>query len=40
VCKLLQRLEDAFAARRIKVAIACKQLYHDREEVTCHLRRL
>ena len=40
VCKLLQRLEDAFAARRIKVSIACKQLYHDREEVTCHLRRL
>jgi 23S rRNA (cytidine2498-2'-O)-methyltransferase len=40
VCKLLQRLEDAFAARRLKVSIACKQLYHDREEVTCHLRRL
>ena len=40
VCKLLQRLQDAFAERRIKVAIACKQLYHDREEVTCHLRRL
>lgn len=40
VGKLLQRLEDAFKARRIKVAIACKQLYHDREEVTCHFRRL
>ncbi|HWV08948.1 MAG TPA: 23S rRNA (cytidine(2498)-2'-O)-methyltransferase RlmM [Pseudomonas sp.] len=40
VRRLLQRLEDAFAARRIKVSIACKQLYHDREEVTCHLRRL
>ena len=40
VCKLLQRLQDAFAERRIKVAIACKQLYHDREDVTCHLRRL
>ena len=40
VSKLLQRLQDAFAERRIKVAIACKQLYHDREEVTCHLRRL
>lgn len=40
VRKLLQRLEDAFKARRIKVSMACKQLYHDREEVTCHLRRL
>jgi 23S rRNA (cytidine2498-2'-O)-methyltransferase len=40
VRRLLQRLEDAFAARKIKVSIACKQLYHDREEVTCHLRRL
>ncbi|WCD78449.1 23S rRNA (cytidine(2498)-2'-O)-methyltransferase RlmM [Pseudomonas sp. TUM22785] len=40
VQRLLQRLEDAFRERRIKVSIACKQLYHDREEVTCHLRRL
>ncbi|WP_259640890.1 hypothetical protein, partial [Pseudomonas marginalis] len=24
----------------IRVEIGCKQLYHDREEVTCHLRRL
>ncbi|WP_437880554.1 23S rRNA (cytidine(2498)-2'-O)-methyltransferase RlmM [Pseudomonas sp. LRF_L74] len=40
VKRLLQRLEDGFAERRIKVSIACKQLYHDREEVTCHLRRL
>ncbi|MEK1906396.1 MAG: 23S rRNA (cytidine(2498)-2'-O)-methyltransferase RlmM [Pseudomonas sp.] len=40
VARLLQRLEEAFAARKIKVSIACKQLYHDREEVTCHLRRL
>ncbi|UTW07723.1 23S rRNA (cytidine(2498)-2'-O)-methyltransferase RlmM [Pseudomonas benzenivorans] len=40
VRRLLQRLEDAFAARKIRVSIACKQLYHDREEVTCHLRRL
>ena len=40
VRRLLQRLEDGFAARKIKVSIACKQLYHDREEVTCHLRRL
>ena len=27
-------------ARGLKVSIGCKQLYHDREEVTCHLRRL
>ena len=40
VRRLLLRLEESFAARRIKVSIACKQLYHDREEVTCHLRRL
>ncbi|UXY54928.1 23S rRNA (cytidine(2498)-2'-O)-methyltransferase RlmM [Pseudomonas tohonis] len=40
VQRLLQRLEDSFRERRIKVSIACKQLYHDREEVTCHLRRL
>ncbi len=40
VRRLLRRLEESFAARRIKVSIACKQLYHDREEVTCHLRRL
>ncbi len=30
----------AFKARKVKVSIGCKQLYHDREEVTCHLRRL
>ncbi|MCU1716890.1 23S rRNA (cytidine(2498)-2'-O)-methyltransferase RlmM [Pseudomonas sp. 5P_3.1_Bac2] len=40
VQRLLTRLEEDFAARKIKVSIACKQLYHDREEVTCHLRRL
>ncbi|BCD89664.1 ribosomal RNA large subunit methyltransferase M [Pseudomonas solani] len=40
VQRLLQRLEDSFRERKIKVSIACKQLYHDREEVTCHLRRL
>ena len=31
---------DGFKARGVKVSIGCKQLYHDREEVTCHLRRL
>jgi len=40
VRRLLERIEDGFKARGIKVAIGCKQLYHDREEVTCHLRRL
>jgi 23S rRNA (cytidine2498-2'-O)-methyltransferase len=40
VVRLLDRLREDFALRKIKVSIACKQLYHDREEVTCHLRRL
>ena len=40
VRRLLERLQEGFAARKLKVSIACKQLYHDREEVTCHLRRL
>jgi len=40
VRRLLERIAEGFKARGIKVAIGCKQLYHDREEVTCHLRRL
>jgi len=40
VRKILNRLEQAFQERGLRVAIGCKQLYHDREEVTCHLRRL
>ena len=40
VRRLLDRIEEGFKARRVKVSIGCKQLYHDREEVTCHLRRL
>ncbi|PVZ19604.1 MULTISPECIES: 23S rRNA (cytidine(2498)-2'-O)-methyltransferase RlmM [unclassified Pseudomonas] len=40
VKRLLERIEAGFKARKVKVSIACKQLYHDREEVTCHLRRL
>ncbi|EPB7757400.1 23S rRNA (cytidine(2498)-2'-O)-methyltransferase RlmM, partial [Pseudomonas aeruginosa] len=40
VRKILQRLRESFDARGLKVVIGCKQLYHDREEVTCHLRRL
>ena len=40
VQRLLERMDTTFKARKVKVSIACKQLYHDREEVTCHLRRL
>ncbi|MDZ5602270.1 23S rRNA (cytidine(2498)-2'-O)-methyltransferase RlmM [Pseudomonas sp. RP23018S] len=40
VRRLLDRMEATFKARKVRVSIACKQLYHDREEVTCHLRRL
>nr|BFE90074.1 23S rRNA (cytidine(2498)-2'-O)-methyltransferase RlmM [Pseudomonas brassicacearum subsp. brassicacearum] len=40
VKRLLERIAEGFKARGIKVEIGCKQLYHDREEVTCHLRRL
>ncbi|SDU06789.1 23S rRNA (cytidine2498-2'-O)-methyltransferase [Pseudomonas pohangensis] len=40
VMRLLQRIEDGLQARGVKATIGCKQLYHDREEVTCHLRRL
>ena len=36
----VSQLQDGFVACKIKVSISCKQLYHDREEVTCHLRRL
>ena len=40
VMRLLERIEDGLKARGVKATIGCKQLYHDREEVTCHLRRL
>jgi 23S rRNA (cytidine2498-2'-O)-methyltransferase len=40
VRRLLERIEDGLAARGVRVLLACKQLYHDREEVTCYLRRL
>ncbi|WP_271408310.1 23S rRNA (cytidine(2498)-2'-O)-methyltransferase RlmM [Pseudomonas sp. Q1-7] len=40
VRKLLARIEAGLKGRGVKASIACKQLYHDREEVTCHLRRL
>ncbi|MFV3093806.1 23S rRNA (cytidine(2498)-2'-O)-methyltransferase RlmM [Pseudomonas sp. GW6] len=39
VRRLLDRIESGLAERGLKVSIGCKQLYHDREEVTCHLRR-
>jgi len=39
VRRLLDRIGVGLAARGMKVSLACKQLYHDREEVTCHLRR-
>ncbi len=40
VRRILDRLSSYFDSKGMSVAIACKQLYHDREEVTCHLRRL
>ena len=40
VAGILERLRDHFEGRGQRVVIGCKQLYHDREEVTCHLRRL
>ncbi|ENA37233.1 ribosomal RNA large subunit methyltransferase M [Pseudomonas sp. HPB0071] len=40
VRRILDRLRSYFDSKGMSVAIACKQLYHDREEVTCHLRRL
>ena len=39
VRRLLDRIEAGLVERGLKVSIGCKQLYHDREEVTCHLRR-
>lgn len=40
VRRLLERIEDDLRSRGIAFELGCKQLYHDREEVTCHLRRL
>lgn len=40
VQRLLQRIRDGLKARNVRASLACKQLYHDREEVTCHVRRL
>ena len=38
--RCLQHIEGRLAEARVPHRLACKQLYHDREEVTCHLRRL
>lgn len=38
VKRLLERIESGLAGRGVQAGIACKQLYHDREEVTCHVR--
>lgn len=40
VRRLLERIQEGLKARGVRAEIGCKQLYHDREEVTCHLRRL
>ncbi|TBU93559.1 23S rRNA (cytidine(2498)-2'-O)-methyltransferase RlmM [Stutzerimonas kirkiae] len=40
VTRLLERIAAGLAGRGVKARIGCKQLYHDREEVTCHVRRL
>lgn len=40
VTKLINKLHEQFIAHGIKVKITCKQLYHDREEITCHLQRI
>jgi 23S rRNA (cytidine2498-2'-O)-methyltransferase len=39
VRRLLERIEADLRARGLAFELSCKQLYHDREEVTCHLRR-
>jgi len=39
VTRLLERITEQLERRGVKFSLACKQLYHDREEVTCHLRR-
>lgn len=40
VIRLVEKMQDHFINHQIKVKITCKQLYHDREEITCHLQRL
>ena len=40
VTKIINKLHEHFIEYNIKVNISCKQLYHDREEITCHLQRI
>lgn len=39
VQRLLERLRQHFSQINVDAGIACRQLYHDREEVTCHVWR-
>ena len=38
VGRCIDLIDDRLDAARIKYRLRCKQLYHDREEITCHLR--
>lgn len=38
VARCIDLIDDRLDAARVKYRLRCKQLYHDREEVTCHLR--
>jgi 23S rRNA (cytidine2498-2'-O)-methyltransferase len=40
VVQCLAHIQDALEAAGIRAEVACKQLYTDREEVTCHIRVL
>lgn len=40
VQRLLQRITEGLDKRGVRAQVACRQLYHDREEVSCHVRRL
>jgi len=40
VCKNLARLEEQLSTEEINATIRAKQLYHDREEITIHVRRI
>lgn len=38
VARCIDLIDDRLDAARVKYKLRCKQLYHDREEITCHLR--
>lgn len=40
VIELLDRIAQGAEQGKARYRIGCKQLYHDREEVTCHVQRL